>query len=144
MANGTHGRKWYTDENNNIAFSLFLQANCQISQLENLTLMIAETIVEVFENLYDISLTIKFPNDLVYQGKKLGGILTQTKLQGELVKYIVIGIGMNTNQENFEEEIRKIATSIKKEFKIEINNQKVITKFCNLFEPKIKNYCNLF
>lgn len=120
---------------------MFLQANCQIRQLENLTHMIAETLVEVFENLYDIPLTIKFPNDLVYQGKKLGGILTETKLQGELVKYIVIGIGINTNQEKFKEEISEIATSIKKEFKIEINNQKIITEFCNLFEPKIKIYC---
>lgn len=92
MGSGTHGRKWYTSENNNIAFSLFLETNCKINQLENLTLMIAEIMVVVFEKLYDICLTIKSPNDLVYQGKKLGGILTETKLKGEFVKYIVIGI----------------------------------------------------
>lgn len=92
MGSGTHGRKWYTSKNNNIAFSLFLETNCKINQLENLTLMIAEIMVVVFEKLYDICLTIKSPNDLVYQGKKLGGILTETKLKGELVKYIVIGI----------------------------------------------------
>lgn len=137
MGCGTHGRKWYTNEKNNIAFSLFLQANCKVSQVTNLTLMLAKTVVEVFEKLYDITLTIKFPNDLMYQGKKLGGILTQTKLQGEFVKDIVIGIGINTNQEEFKGEISKIATSIKNEFKIEVENQEVITQFCNLFETKM-------
>lgn len=92
MENGTHGRKWFTDEKNNIAFSFLVEANCQIEKLERLTLEIAETMVEVFQKLYGISLGIKFPNDIVYQGKKLGGILTETKLQGEIVKYLVIGI----------------------------------------------------
>ena len=92
MGSGTHGRKWFTDEKNNIAFSFLVEANCEIEKLEGLTVEIAETMVEVFEKLYGISLGIKFPNDIVYQGKKLGGILTETKLQGEVVKYLVIGI----------------------------------------------------
>lgn len=44
---------------------------------------------------------------------------------------------MNTGQEKFDEEIRNIATSIKNEFNIEVDNKKVITEFCNLFENKI-------
>lgn len=92
MESGTHGRKWFTDEKNNIAFSLLIEANCKIKKLEGLTFEIAETMVEIFQKLYGISLDIKFPNDLVYQGKKLGGILTETKLQGEIVKFVVIGI----------------------------------------------------
>lgn len=102
-ASGTHGRKWYTDEKDNIAFSFLLEVNCEISQLEGLTIEIAETMVEVLKNLYPISLTIKFPNDLVYRDKKLGGILTETKLKGEHVKYIVIGI-------RHQYEARKICT----------------------------------
>ncbi len=95
--------------------------------------------VEVFKKLYDISLTIKFPNDLVYQGKKLGGILTETKLKGEYVKYVVIGIGMNTNQEEFSPEIRKSASSIKKEFQVTVEAKKVIAEFCNQLESKIQD-----
>lgn len=52
----------------------------------------AQTIVEVFKKLYQISLEIKFPNDIVYQNKKLGGILTETKLNGKMARNIVIGI----------------------------------------------------
>lgn len=101
MGNGTHGRKWYTDEGNNIAFSILLEPNCEIEKLEGLTLEMAETMLEVFKRLYGISLDIKFPNDIVYQGKKLGGILTETKLKGEVVKYIVIGIRDEYESEKF-------------------------------------------
>ena len=90
--NGTHGRKWYTEEKGNIAFSLALEVDCEIEQLEGVTLEIANVLVQVFQELYTIHLDIKFPNDLVYQGKKLGGILTETKLKGKKVKHIVIGI----------------------------------------------------
>lgn len=48
--------------------------------------------IEVFKKLYHISLEIKFPNDIVYQGKKIGGILTETKLNGKIVKDMVVGI----------------------------------------------------
>lgn len=137
MENGTHGRKWYTDQKNNIAFSFLIEANCEIEKLEGITLEIAETIVEVFKKLYDISLGIKFPNDIVYQDKKLGGILTETKLCGNIVKYVVIGIGINTSQEKFDEEIINIASSIKNEFHIEVDVNKVISEFCNLFEDRI-------
>lgn len=89
---GTHGRKWYTEEENNIAFTFFIEANCEINRLEGITIEIAKMWVEVFKKLYGISLEIKFPNDLVYQGKKIGGILTETKIVGEIVKYMVIGI----------------------------------------------------
>ena len=66
--------------------------NCEAKKLEGITIEIAKTLVEVFQKLYQIEIEIKFPNDLVYHGKKLGGILTQTKVKGEKVKYVVIGI----------------------------------------------------
>lgn len=91
-AKGTHGRVWRTDEKNNIAFSFALEVNLEAQKLEGITIEIAQILVEVFHKLYGIRLEIKSPNDLVYRGKKLGGILTQAKTQGKIVKYIVVGI----------------------------------------------------
>lgn len=71
---------------------MLIEPNCEIEKWEGFTLEIAEILVTIFKNLYAISLEIKHPNDIVYQGKKIGGILTETKLQGEMVKYVVIGI----------------------------------------------------
>ena len=57
-----------------------------------MTMEMAKTLVEVFQRLYEITLDIKFPNDIVYRNKKLGGILTQTKSKGDLVTDLVVGI----------------------------------------------------
>ena len=134
---GTHGRSWYTTEENNIAFSFVLYLDTKIENLKNLTIEIAEIFVKIFKDLYNIKIQIKDPNDLVIDDKKVGGILTQTKLQGDNVKNLVVGIGINTNQTKFPKEIKDIATSIKKKFSISIDNQKVIEEFCNIFEKKI-------
>ena len=137
MENGTHNRKWYTDEKNNIAFSFYIETNCNIEKLDGITVEIAKTILEVFKNLYNIVLEIKEPNDIVCNGRKIAGILTQSKSIENTLKYLIIGIGINTNQQKFNEEISNIATSIKNEFNTEIDNEKVISEFCNLFENKI-------
>ena len=134
---GTHGRKWYTDEKNNIAFSFFIEMNCNVNQLNGLTKKIAEIIINVFENKYGVRLEIKEPNDIYFNGKKIGGILTETKILSEKVKYLVIGIGINTNKENFPDDIKNVATSIKKEFGIIVDTEEFITEFCNKFETQI-------
>ena len=93
MDSGTHGRHWYTDEEKNIAFSFYIDANnCEVERIEGITIEIAETIIEVFQKLYSVELQIKKPNDIVYKNRKIGGILTQTKLNGTKVKYIVVGV----------------------------------------------------
>ena len=138
MECGTHGRTWYTDTKNDIAFSFVVMPNCNIAKLENISLQIAQDMVKVFENLYGIKLEIKEPNDIMINCKKIGGILTQTKLKGEIVKYLVVGIGINTNKTDFAKEIEESATSIKKEYNIDVDNEKVIVAFCNIFENTLK------
>lgn len=134
---GTHGRVWYTEQVNNIAFSFLIRPNCNITYLDGLTKEIAVIIVDIFKNKYGIELGIKEPNDIVYKNKKLGGILIQTKTEKEVVKALVIGIGINTSQVDFNADIKNIATSIKKEFDIEINVEDFIETFCNIFETKL-------
>lgn len=120
---GTHGRTWYTTRKGNVAFSIGIEPNVPIAKIENLTIEIAKIVLEVFDTLYQIKLQIKHPNDIMINNQKVGGILTETKIQGEIVKQLVIGIGINTNNE-------EISTSIKKEFGIEIDNKKVIEELC--------------
>lgn len=135
---GTHGKKWYTDKENNIAFSIEIEPNCKVQQLDGITKEIAQIIVEIMLKMYGIKLNIKEPNDLYINNKKVGGILTQTKVIGNVVQYLVIGIGINTSQRIFTEEISKIATSIKKEFNVNVNVEDFIANFCNEFEKTIE------
>ena len=136
---GTHGRIWHTDNENNIAFSFFVQLDCNSTKLTGITTKIAEIIVETFKEKYNIELDIKSPNDIMHNNKKLGGILTETKMVGENVKYLVVGIGINTSKEHFTDDIKDIATSIKKEFNIDIDTQEVIAEICNKIEEQIIN-----
>lgn len=74
----------------NLTFSFLLRPNCNIKKLENLTIIIAEVIVKVIKDLYDIKLEIKHPNDIVISGKKLGGILTESVTKGEITEKVII------------------------------------------------------
>lgn len=134
---GTHNRSWYHEKGKNIAFSLILYPKCKINMLESLTIDIAKIMQHVIEELYEVKLEIKKPNDLIYHKKKVGGILTQIVTNGENIKYLIIGIGMNINSTNFPEELQKIATSLKLEFGKEFSREKIISVFCNGLE----NYC---
>ncbi len=136
---GTHGRIWHTDEANNIAFSFFIKTNCHIQRLDGLTIEIANIIVAILKEQYGINLKRKEPNDIMLHNKKIGGILTQTKVIKEKVKYLVVGIGINTKKEKFTDDIKGVATSIKKEFGIEVDTKKFIAEFCNRFEEEIEN-----
>lgn len=134
---GTHGRIWDTDKSN-ITFSLSLFPNCNIEKLENFTYEIAKILTEIFKDFYNVKLEIKLPNDLMINSKKVGGILSESKLHGSIVKCLVIGIGINTNRNKFPKKLEQIATSIKNEFNIEIDNMQVITEFCNRLEDYLE------
>ena len=134
MGKGTHGRVWHTDEKENIAFSFYIETNNKISKFEGLTIQIAEIITKIFKRKYNIEVKIKHPNDLMINDKKFGGILTESKVNADCIKYLVVGIGINTNKTCFSEDIKDLATSIKKEYGISIDKYEFITEFCNEFE----------
>ena len=135
---GTHGRVWHTDEKDNIAFSFYLEMNCNLNKISGLTMDVAECLTNIILNKYNLRIDIKSPNDLMINGKKIGGILTESRTSLNKVKYLVIGIGINTSKMSFTNDIENIATSIKKETGIVIDREYVVSNFCNSFEEIIK------
>lgn len=135
---GTHGRVWHTDEKNNIAFSFYIEMDFECRNLAGITIDIAKILANIFRTRYNVEVSIKEPNDLVINGKKIGGILTESKISCGKVKCLVVGIGINTNKVIFNEDIVEIATSIKKEYGIEVNNNEIVSQFCNDFEKLLK------
>ena len=134
---GTHGRVWHTGSENNIAFSFYIETKCEPQKIEGITIEIAEILIQIFQEKYGISLQIKVPNDIYYNGKKIGGILTESKIIGQMTQYIVVGIGINTNSQRFCDDIQSIATSIKKEFNIDVDNLFIVNEFCKRFEKRL-------
>lgn len=131
---GTKGRNWYTGEGKNIAATIILYPKCKIEKLKKLTIEIAEKIMEAIYELYGYKLEIKKPNDLLFNGKKICGILTEIHTQGEKINYLLISFGFNVNEDKFSKEIENIATSLKKETGKEFDREDIICKIIEKLE----------
>lgn len=134
---GTKGRVWYNEKEKNIAMTIILKPNCNISKLEGFTLKIAELLKETIYELYECNLEIKKPNDLMLNNKKICGILTESVTQKEIVKVVYIGIGFNVNTTEFSKEIEGIATSLKKELDKNFERENIIREFVEKFEAEL-------
>lgn len=129
---GTNGRVWVSKKGENILMTMIFYPECSIEKLDGITYKIAEMVKTAIKDLYDIELSIKLPNDLLLNNKKICGILTESSLINNKVNYLLIGIGFNVNQVNFETEILKNATSLKKEYENrEFNREDIIIKIIN-------------
>lgn len=133
---GTHERKWYTSKGNNLAFTFVIYPNCNIKKMENITIILAESLVQAIKELYGYELQIKEPNDIVFLGRKMGGILTESITEGETIKKIFIGIGFNVNQDRFPGNLEKIATSLKKMFEGVFVREDILFRFLEIFEKR--------
>ena len=135
---GTKGRNWYTGIGKNIAMTIILKPTCKIESLDGFTVKIAEIMKRAIKELYGYELEIKEPNDLLLNKKKICGILTQIGTSGEKIKYLIISLGFNVNEDKFSEETNKIATSLKNEYKKEFEREKIIIKFIEKLEKELE------
>lgn len=68
---GTHGRVWHTGNENNIAFSFYIETECEPQKLEGITIEIAQILIQIFEEKYGINLQIKLQMIFIIMEKKL-------------------------------------------------------------------------
>lgn len=121
---GTKGRKWLTTKEKNITMTIILKDDWKVEDLDGLTLKIAEAIKNAIKELYGYELKIKEPNDLILNGKKICGILTECSSMNNKVNYILIGIGFDVNEEIFNEELRKYSNFSKKRIQERIRKRR--------------------
>ena len=91
---------WVSDNDKNALFSIALFTEIKTEEIFKVSLATSMAIYE-FLKIKGIKTKIKWPNDIYYEGKKLGGILIENKLDGNMVKASIIGVGINLNQEKF-------------------------------------------
>jgi BirA family biotin operon repressor/biotin-[acetyl-CoA-carboxylase] ligase len=133
---GTHSRKWYTGNDENLSFNLILLPNCNLLKIENLTVNLAKCIVLAIKELYEIETTIKEPNDVYLNQKKIAGIITESTTKGDIVKKIYIGIGINVNQSYFPGTLKEKATSLKNELGNDIDRIELFAKIIENIEEE--------
>ncbi|HSV09306.1 MAG TPA: biotin--[acetyl-CoA-carboxylase] ligase [Hanamia sp.] len=110
---GRRGKHWKSNKGANIILSIPLQMQwLSVSQQFHLSVAIALSCHDLFYKYNLANLFIKWPNDIFINDSKAGGILIENVIKGTLWQWSVIGIGINVNQEGFEEFDLK-ATSLK-------------------------------
>lgn len=139
---GTNGRNWYSNIGKNITMTITVYPNVDVNKLNNLTIDVARAMQKTIQDLYNINLNIKKPNDLIINNKKIAGFLVETGLIKQKVNYILIGVGFNVNEVEFNIEIKDIATSLKEEFKKDFSREDIIVNFIENLENVINNLVN--
>jgi BirA family transcriptional regulator, biotin operon repressor / biotin---[acetyl-CoA-carboxylase] ligase len=111
---GRMDRKWYSPKYTGIWMSIILRPKLPLAKAPQLTLIAAVAVVQAIEQLTELSPQIKWPNDILINGKKMTGILTELQAEADQIHSVIIGMGINVNQkkEDFPEELQEIATSI--------------------------------
>ena len=111
---GRMGRTFQSPEGMGVYLSVILRPDCVPSELMHLTCAAGVAMMEAVEKVAGIRPQMKWINDLVADGKKLGGILTEMSVDKGKVQYAIIGIGINCLQqtEDFPPEIAGLATSL--------------------------------
>ncbi len=94
---GRLGREWLSPKGKNILFSVLLRPVLTPSEVAKMTLTASLAVVRVLQNATNKKLGIKWPNDILFEEKKVAGILTEMQAEADRVDFIVIGIGINVN-----------------------------------------------
>jgi BirA family biotin operon repressor/biotin-[acetyl-CoA-carboxylase] ligase len=166
---GSRGRDWETPSGTNIAMSLIVRPDAPPERISMLTLIMGLSVAEGIEeaiiefndtplkNGTDIDIfrqilseissfpQIKWPNDVVINGKKICGILTELHMNPDnTINNVVIGVGINVNMEDFPDSIKDIAGSILTETGKKLDRSAVVAHCMKCFEENYEKYCKTF
>ncbi len=130
---GRYSRKWMSNAYENLMFTLGLSENITHEILHRFSFLTPISIVKSIYQLYGITAEIKWPNDVLVGGKKLCGILIESVFESDNNIKLVIGVGINVNQTEFEDEIRDRTTSLKLVTNWNIAREELLAKFIDLF-----------
>jgi BirA family biotin operon repressor/biotin-[acetyl-CoA-carboxylase] ligase len=156
---GRKGQGWYSPKGG-LYFSVILPKS-QIEDLQTLTILAAFIVAKIVKEKFNLEPLIKLPNDVLLQGKKICGILTENVIDastnsaptlsgaegvypkpaervGKDVKFSVMGIGLNTNIEKFPEDLKRITTSLKIETGKEVDNQEILVQIIKGLKEQLK------
>ena len=137
---GRLGRTWHSAPETGIYLSTFIRPNITPEQLPFLTLMAGlATVLAVNEFIAQPAL-LKWPNDLLLKGKKVAGILCE--YHSRKIPAVIIGIGINVNQNQFPANLKDIATSLKLEFGKDINRTALIKSLITQLDVQYNEFQN--
>lgn len=132
---GRLARQWLSPKYKGIYFSLILRPKISLSEASLLTLLAAVSVCEAIEEKAGLGAQIKWPNDIMLKHKKLGGILTELNAETDEVRFMVVGIGLNVNNDHAG--LLNTATSLKEQTGIPLSRVELLQALLRRIE---KNY----
>ncbi|MBO4400565.1 MAG: biotin--[acetyl-CoA-carboxylase] ligase [Selenomonadaceae bacterium] len=132
-------RNFFSPREKGIWFSLILRPKCLPKDAPKFTLLAAVAVAKAMER-FSLRAGIKWPNDILYDGRKLVGILTELSAEVSRVNYIVVGVGINVNiaRKEFPAELQKIAASLS-----EVNGNKNLPR-ADFFRAVLEEFDTLY
>lgn len=151
---GRRGRNWVSPPKTGIWMTYVLRPDILPANASMLTIVAAMAVLDGVRNEINrlgtkVDCAIKWPNDIVLNGKKIVGILTEMSAEPDFVNYVVVGIGINVNTTDFPDDIKDVASSVYLETGIHLQRSRVIADITSQFEKyyetfiKTENLCGL-
>ena len=142
---GRNDRVWQSNIGENLMFSFLIKNKELISKAESFSILTAVEVASLIEKYNIGNVSIKWPNDILIGDKKVCGIL----LEGQVPDYLVVGVGLNVNQKEFPNDLRRPATSLsletKQKFDIEELRDRLFSNIVNNFSnTKANEYLDYF
>jgi len=131
---GRAGRAWHSERAAGIYVTLLLRPRLAPVQAPLLTMMAGLSTHAAIQAQTGHTLELKWPNDLLINGKKVGGILTEMHAEPGQVRFVIVGIGLNVNQEKFTGELGTIATSLRIETGKQQSRLELLVRLLREFE----------
>ena len=130
---GQRGNRWESESGKGLWFSILLRPEIDLASSPRLTAWAAEAISGSIQSEFSLTPTIKLPNDVQVDGRKVAGVLVEMRAQEKAAHLAIAGIGVNVNQSDFPEELRDKAISLAIALGRQVDRQKfAITLLRNL------------
>jgi BirA family biotin operon repressor/biotin-[acetyl-CoA-carboxylase] ligase len=137
---GRSGRSWHSERGAGLYVTLLLRPRLSPVQAPLLTMLAGLSAHSAIQAQTGLSAELKWPNDILMDGKKVGGILTEMHAEPTQVRFVIVGIGINTNQEKFPGDIASVATSLRKESGRTHSRLELLVRLLNEFESDYNRF----
>jgi BirA family biotin operon repressor/biotin-[acetyl-CoA-carboxylase] ligase len=133
---GRLNRQWVSDDGG-LYFTMVLRPNIPVALSSRMNFLASLTMAQVLREMYQIEAAVKWPNDILVNERKLSGMLSELEAEADRVFFINIGMGINVNNDPTGVEPR--ATSLKKLMGREISRIRLLSRFLDEFEDRLKS-----
>ncbi|WP_273322026.1 biotin--[acetyl-CoA-carboxylase] ligase [Vallitalea guaymasensis] len=137
---GRRGKMWVSPPGTGIWMSVVLRPSVMPENASMLTLVAGLAVCKAVREITNLEASIKWPNDIVVNGKKICGLLTEMNSEIDFINFVVVGIGINVNIEKFPPELDNIATSLMIEGNQSYQRKILVKRTLEIFEDYYKKY----